>query len=364
MKVVIIGGGLMGWFAAMVATSCGHETTLIETNKVSPLSVGESLSFNMAQQCKKYLGVDLTTELNQGMKMSNRFTGWADHDMIHSKEEIARIEDRKIHSADDEFSHIQAEYSKDVIKKYVKPKLCCYEERKVLPNESFDADIVLDCTGFHRVLMEGREFVEYELPCTMATAGRVTPIIEDPWTTTRAMEAGWQWTVTLPTLTGSGYVFSPDFISPEEAREAMRVYWEARGKTWECMVRQIKWTPGRYESSYHNNIFALGLAAGFTEPMEAGAIAGGMIATKELLDHGSDFQTAHLYQSGILDELAYNTGLHYKLCERGEPFWQSLDRTIDYDVLDWHLNNEIEYGFFPIGSYKLLLESHRRGLND
>ena len=188
MKVVIIGGGLMGWFAAMVATSCGHETTLIETNKVSPLSVGESLSFNMAQQCKKYLGIDLTVELNQGMKMSNRFTGWADHDMIHSKEEIARIEGHQVFG-NDEFSHIQAEYSKDVIKKYVKPKLCCYEERKVLPNESFDADIVFDCTGLNRLLMREQEFVEYDLPCTMATAGRVTPIIDDPWTTTRAMEA-------------------------------------------------------------------------------------------------------------------------------------------------------------------------------
>ena len=364
MKVTIVGGGLMGWFAAMVATGRNHETTLIETDKVSPLSVGESLSFNMAHQCKKYLGVDLTTELNQGMKMFNRFTGWAEHDMVHSKEEIARIEGRQIHNSEDEFSHIQAEFSKDVIKKYVKPKLCCYETRKVLPNETFDSDIVLDCTGLNRLLMKEQEFVEYDLPCTMATAGRVTPIVDDPWTTTRAMEAGWQWTVTLSNLTGSGYVFSPDFISPEEARQAMTHYWEAKGKEWTCMVRQIKWTPGRYESSYHGNVFALGLAAGFTEPMEAGAIASGMLAVKELLDYGSDFEEAHKRQSGLLDELAYNTGLHYKLCDRQEPFWQSLNRTIDQDVLDWHLNNEIEYGFFPKGSYRLLLESHKRGLND
>ena len=201
--------------------------------------------------------------------------------MVHSKEEIARIEGRKIHNADDEFSHIQAEYSKDVIKKYVKPKLCCYGERKVLPNESFDADIVFDCTGLNRLLMREQKFVGYDLPCTMATAGRVTPIVEDPWTTTRAMEAG--------------------------------------------------------------------------------AIASGMLAVKELLDYGSDFHTAHIHQSEILDELAYNTGLHYKLCNRQEPFWQSLDRTIDQDVLDWHLNNDNEYGFFPIGSYKLLLESHNGG---
>ena len=230
----------------------------------------------------------------------------------------------------------------------------------MLPDETFDADIVLDCTGLNRVLMKEQEFVEYDLPCTMATAGRVTPIVEDTWTTTRAMEAGWQWTVTLPNLTGSGYVFSPDFISPEEARKVMSDYWEARGKTWECMVRQIKWTPGRYKSSYHGNIFALGLAAGFTEPMEAGAIASGMLAVKELLDYGSDFEEAHKRQAGVLDELAYNTSLHYKLCKRQEPFWQSLDKTID---MEWHLNNEVEYGFFPTGSYKLLLESHR-GQND
>ena len=93
-------------------------------------------------------------------------------------------------------------------------------------------------------------------------------------------------------------------------------------------------------------------------------MASGMLAVKELLDYGGDFEEAHKRQSGLLDELAYNTGLHYKLCDRQEPFWQSLNRTIDQDVLDWHLNNEIEYGFFPKGSYRLLLESHKRGLND
>ena len=364
MKIVIIGGGLMGWYAAMVATSQKHETTLIETDKVSPLSVGESLTFNMAQQCQQYLGIEIEKEINQGIKLLNKFTGWAKHDMVHSIDEVKRMTGSPGRMTGSEFSHIQADYSKDVIKKYVQPKLDHYEVRKVLPNESFDADVVFDCTGLSRLLMREQEFVEYELPCTMATAGRVTPIIYEPWTTTRAMEAGWQWTVTLPNLTGSGYVFSPDFISPEEARQVMRDYWKARGHTWECMVRQIRWTPGRYESSYYGNVFALGLAAGFTEPMEAGAIASGIFAAREILTHSGNFETAHKYQSGILDELAYNTGLHYKLCKREEPFWQSLDKTIDQDVLDWYLNNDDEYGFFSMGSYRLLLESHRRGLND
>ena len=80
-----------------------------------------------------------------------------------------------------------------------------------------------------------------------------------------------------------------------------------------------------------------------------------MLAVKELLDYGSDFEEAHKRQVGILDDLAYNTGLHYKLCNRQEPFWQSLDKAVDIEY------DDNEYGFFPIGSYKLLLESHDGG---
>ena len=147
-------------------------------------------------------------------------------------------------------------------------------------------------------------------------------------TLSTAQSAGWIWDIGLPTRRGVGYVYSSRHISDDEAAEELMRYIGPQGKG--LTPRKIPIRGGHREIFWKNNCVAVGLAAGFLEPLESSAIvlvelsakliAEQMPANREVMDIvARRFNEVSDYRWGrIIDFLK----LHYVLTKRPEKFWQ------------------------------------------
>jgi tryptophan halogenase len=140
---------------------------------------------------------------------------------------------------------------------------------------TLEADFFIDCTGFRGLLIEGALKAGYDdwrqwLPCDRAVAvpcagnGHL-----ESYTRATAREAGWQWRIPLQHRTGNGYVYSSRHISDDEAVSALMGRLEGAP---EADPRLLHFTTGRRRQFFFKNCLALGLAAGFIEPLESTSI--------------------------------------------------------------------------------------------
>jgi tryptophan halogenase len=200
-----------------------------------------------------------------------------------------------------------------------------------------EGDLFVDCSGFSSLLLGKTLGVPFKdcgdvLFCDTALAVQVpyeTP--DDPMashTLSTAQSAGWTWDIGLPTRRGVGYVYSSRHISEEAARAELAAYVGPRieGLT----VRRIPIRSGHRETFWKNNCVAVGLSAGFLEPLESSAIvlielsakliAEQMPVNREVMDIvATRFNEVTHYRWGrIIDFLK----LHYVLTKRTDSqFW-------------------------------------------
>ena len=142
-----------------------------------------------------------------------------------------------------------------------------------------------------------------------------------------AHEAGWLWEIGLNGARGVGCVYSSSHISDERAAQLLRGYCGARDE--DLAPRSIPFAPGYREQQWVKNCVAVGLAAGFLEPLEATGLvlveaAVGMIA--EMLPHSGPIHAPARRFNELMrarfENIINFLKLHYCLSQRTEPFWR------------------------------------------
>jgi tryptophan 7-halogenase len=137
------------------------------------------------------------------------------------------------------------------------------------------ADLFIDCSGFRGLLIEEALHAGYEdwshwLPCDRAVAAPCAnrgALV--PYTQSTARAAGWVWRIPLQHRTGNGYVFSSRYISDDEATATLLGNLGGESLT---EPRLLRFTTGRRRKAWIRNCVAIGLAAGFLEPLESTSI--------------------------------------------------------------------------------------------
>lgn len=138
-----------------------------------------------------------------------------------------------------------------------------------------EGDFFIDCTGFRALLIEGvmaagTEDWSHYLPCDRAIVVKTQAAgSRAPYTTATARKAGWAWRIPLRNSTGHGYVYSSRFCSDSEAKTTLLRHLDAARIN---DPRVINFSAGRRTELWKDNCLALGLSAGFVEPLESTAI--------------------------------------------------------------------------------------------
>lgn len=145
-------------------------------------------------------------------------------------------------------------------------------------------DLFVDCTGFASVLIGQHYDVPFKSVRDILFNDSAL-VVQVPYknpndplashTLSTAQSAGWIWNIGLPTRRGIGHVYSGKYISDEYAERELRNYLEpivGRRKAEELSVRKISINPGHRQEFWHRNCVAVGLSAGFVEPLEASAL--------------------------------------------------------------------------------------------
>ena len=198
------------------------------------------------------------------------------------------------------------------------------------------ADLFIDCSGFGATLI-GKAlespFTSYrdQLFCDRAVTMQVpnpradTPIAS--CTISTAQEAGWMWDIDLSERRGIGYVYSSDHTSDDRAEAVLRRYIGSAAE--DLTARTLRFEAGFRRTQWIKNCVAIGLSAGFIEPLEATGIGFAEIAAlilANLFPWSGEYEVAaRLFNQQMqrrYEHVIDFIKLHYCLSERQDSsFW-------------------------------------------
>ncbi|HEX6996862.1 MAG TPA: tryptophan 7-halogenase [Gammaproteobacteria bacterium] len=330
-SVLIVGAGSAGWLTALVLSAyCPFlKVRLVRPSVNDPIGVGESTQPDLPMRLLD-AGVDLAdfcVACDATIKCGIFYRDWnvvGDHywhpfstmvdtgpyTAAHHYQQLI-LEDPRQYSHAEYYARVHTSYDTCVKRNLIAPeaaralhvdaaKLASYLERhlkqvevleadrieavaadgrisciKLDDGKTIAADLYVDCTGFARAVL-GKiarpAKLPYEPNVNRAVAANV-PYADrasemHPYTRAHAHEHGWTWSIPLRSRIGSGYVYHGDFCSPEQAERNFRRYWgEERMRDVE--VRHISFERDTLRESWVGNVVAIGLSAGFVEPLEA-----------------------------------------------------------------------------------------------
>ena len=391
MKIIIAGGGTTGWLAALAIVRAQpqiHQVTLIQSQRLGIIGTGEG-STGLLRDFLQGTWFDTGIDIDQFMQESKatpkigikhvNWTGdgsWyfapldgsktcgsvpdvefcqtlaARPDKVHLASNLGRGFEQKV------VSHLEALHfdahgmsgylSKVAIASGV--QVVDAEIVKVMTNRdrtkieqlitaggvSYEADFFIDCSGFHRILAKaldvGWTSYRQHLPVNSAITFQL-PLDRQsgPLTIATAMNAGWMWMVPITERYGCGYVYASDFISKQQAHDELCAY---HGQTID-ILRDVRFESGCSQLLWKNNCLMLGLAAAFTEPLEATSIHSTIMqiitfvleyldASKSHTCQPSRIEAYNQHMLKMYDDLRDFLVIHYMGGRTDTAFWQHI----------------------------------------
>lgn len=344
-KIVVVGGGTAGWLTALSLNKFMpySEVTVIASSELGILGAGEGTTPHFMELLKELdipeadlyqhakatvkRGIDFDNWNGDGKKFYHPF--WDDKYALHFDANllakylqnvgigrgIKLVDDIVVKINDDKHGYIKSLSLKS--------------------GEDIQTDFVMDCSGLRRLIIGGHYKSQWNSYTKHLPAKRAMPFfiehndedLED-YTGAIAMKAGWVWKIPVQGRYGCGYVFDSNFITDEQAKAEVE---ELFGH--EITVpRYFDFEAGSFDKTWIKNCVAIGLAAGFTEPMEATSIWIQVMTLQYLRDHMKryirdgemavdDFNTVIRH---LNNDLMYFIHLHYLTKRNDSEFWKTF----------------------------------------
>ena len=247
-------------------------------------------------------------------------------------------------------------------------------------------DLFIDCSGFASLLI-GKHFgvpfvsqqdvlfVDKAWAVQVPYRDEAAPIASTTLATARS--CGWVWDIGLATRRGVGYVYSTNHTSDESALAELQSYLSARGDRSEQLnFRNIRINSGYRRLYWTHNCVAVGLSAGFLEPLEASAIVMIELSAKAIANllpgsRAAMQRAAHLFNETFRyrwERIVDFLKLHYVLSRRTDaPFWSdnrrndSIPESLRAGLEYWHYHSPWHDDFlqreevFSAASYQYVL---------
>lgn len=210
-------------------------------------------------------------------------------------------------------------------------------------------------------------------------------------TVSTAQSAGWIWDIGLSSRRGIGYVYSSKHTSDNDALTCLKDYLKSSSTNVDDITfKHLEFSPGHREVFWKNNCVAIGMSAGFIEPLEASALVLVELAAKtvalQMPAHREAMESVarqfndnmHFRWRRIIDFLK----LHYVLSDRKDSqFWtdhrqpETIPTTLQEHLKLWRHQEPSNNGFFspydlfPAASYQYVLygmgfQTNRNDLNN
>lgn len=207
--------------------------------------------------------------------------------------------------------------------------------------DDIEADLFIDCSGFAALLIDKTlkepfdEFYDY-LFNNKAIAMPVEYHDKDAemvsYTNCHALTAGWVWRTPLYHRMGTGYVYCDKYKSQDEAEHEFRQHLgEDRVK--DLTARHINIRVGKHKRTWAKNCVAIGLSAGFIEPLESTGlfiIQGAVQLLTNILRKDSRYTACDqkVYNDSVtrlLEIIRDFLVCHYALTDREDsPYWHDV----------------------------------------
>jgi len=234
-----------------------------------------------------------------------------------------------------------------------------------------NADLYIDCTGFKSLLLgktlkEPFESYENILPNNSAWCTKKPYKNKEKelvgYTNCRAVDNGWIWNIPLWSRMGMGYVYSDKYISDEDALHQFQHHINRC----DLEFKNLKMRIGIHKNLWVKNVCAIGLSAGFIEPLESNSL----LSVHEFLMHlitvlkkntVSEFAKQYFNTAcrRMYNGFAEFVALHYALSNRTDTeYWRDIQKKhypieeqFFKDKSDFQLayRNKMEYNQFHSG---------------
>ena len=388
MRICIVGGGSSGWMTAttFIKLLNYEEVSLVESPNIPISGVGES-TIQQIRGWMNLIGIDeeeMIRETNGSLKHSIKFTNFLKKDsgsfhypfgqaIYNPNQWWENINNTSPNKYAENINPVAlvAERGKfdkstsyafhfDAVKfgHYLKKTYCSnvnhitaevvgcekgengIECLKLDNGDVVKADLYIDCSGFKSLLLGKymeEPFIPYDhlIPNDTAWATQVSYTDKEKqlvaYTECTAIDNGWVWNIPLWERIGTGYVYSSKHVSDEDAKQEFISHLQSKGfDTSECIFKRIPMRIGRHEKTFVKNVVAIGLSAGFIEPLESNGlftVHQNLIDLYKTLRRGKPSQfMKDLYNSATslsFDEFADFVAVHYTFTQREDtPYWR------------------------------------------
>jgi tryptophan halogenase len=177
-----------------------------------------------------------------------------------------------------------------------------------------------------------------------------------PYTNCTAIENGWVWNIPSWERIGTGYVYSDKYVSDEDALKEFKKHLDSKGSDYSnSEFKNIKMRVGIHNRLFVKNVCAIGLSAGFIEPLESN----GLLSVHEFLinlvkvmkrgDGDSisqwDRDNFNISCKNFFDSFTEFVAMHYALSHRDDTkYWKDISNKSFYDnrITDDAIKADIE----------------------